>query len=156
MLQAEVAALEEQVSALQEQLGQSQLDYVNEKAQIATLAHLMGGGHLSAERPAESPAAAALERRESDPASQPQPPDPWQTSAAVCSEVRAGSLHGGALSEHHWQKLRNLHIGGSAPYEHCAVCWSSRMRLPIAYHRCWPALSLCRGSSAGIRTLRPG
>ncbi len=92
MRQADVAALEEQVSALQEQLGQSQLDYVNEKAQIATLAHLMGGACLPAERPAESPAAAVLEPREPDPDAQPQPPDPWQTSATVCSEVRAGSL----------------------------------------------------------------
>ena len=95
MLQAELAALEEQVSALQEQLEQSQLDYVHEKAQIATLTHLTGGEAPAAGRPAVSPAAAVPGPTERDPAaSQPQPPVPWQTTTAVCSEVRASSYHG--------------------------------------------------------------
>ena len=88
LLQAEVAALEDQVSALREQLEQSQLDYVNEKAQIATLARLTSGA-CAAERSTVSPASPAL-RAQGPASSQPRPTDPWQTIPTVCSEVRAG------------------------------------------------------------------
>ena len=100
------------MSALREQLEQSQLDYVNEKAQIATLARLAGGAS-AAQRPPVSPA--PLASRGLGPASsQWRPPDdPWQTIPTVCSEVRAGRCERNvAVSEQH-----RFGFGCSAPHD---------------------------------------
>ncbi len=90
--QAEVVALEEHVSALQQQLEQSELDCVHKKAQIDTLARLADVAP-AAVRPAQDPGAAAAEP--SDPlipaaAAQPRP-DAMRISAFKFSQVCAGS-----------------------------------------------------------------
>ena len=79
-------ALEEHVSALHKQLAQTELDCVNKKAQIATLARLADGAAAPARMPG-SDAAATQGPGDANGASQPQL-DPWQISATARPAVR--------------------------------------------------------------------
>ena len=87
-------ALEEHVSALQQQLEQTELDCVHKKAQVATLARLTDGAP-AAVRPAQDPAAAAAaEQDPRSPAAASQPrPDAMRISAFKFSQVCTDSSH---------------------------------------------------------------
>jgi len=89
-------ALEEHVSALQQQLEQTELDCVHKKAQVATLVRLTDAAP-AAVRPAQDPAAAAVELDPRSPAAASQPrPDAMRISAFKFSQVCASPsrMHG--------------------------------------------------------------
>ena len=85
--QAEVAALEEDIQALQRQLEQTELDCVYTKAQIATLARLTDSDAAAAPPVVSGPGAQLDAWSPPDPASRP-PPDPERAARAAHSEVR--------------------------------------------------------------------
>ncbi len=86
-MQAEVVALEENVQALQKQLEQSELENVNQRAQIETLSRLTGRPAAAAAQPREGAGVPAEpDAWRPGPASQPQPGPP-QTNDTACSEV---------------------------------------------------------------------
>ena len=83
-------ALEEHVSALQQQLEQSELDCVHKKAQIATLARLADAAPAAVRPPPQDPATELADPRSPAAASQPRS-DALRISGLTFSQV-CGSL----------------------------------------------------------------
>ena len=127
-------ALEEHVSALQQQLEQSELDCVHKKAQIATLARLADTAPVAV-RALQDPAAAANLSDPRSPAAAAQPrPDALRPAGAFAfSQVCAGFYYA-RLSMILSSRAHMVH--GAVSWRHTACCWlgaSSVLMLSTLY-----------------------
>ena len=141
--QAEIAALEEHVSALHRQLEQTQLDNVNKKAQIATLARLTNAAAAPALAYSSDEAATQDPSRAIN-ASQPER-EPWQVSVSSSPEVRPLTCTPCRCCTHRGLHLR-LWWAGDLPPPHrlrsclrapfCLCRRTDRARPHFAYRYC--------------------
>jgi len=125
-VQAEVAALEEDIQALQKQLEETELECVYTKAQIATLARLSDRTAAAAALPADSSPAPDA------PASQPGP-GPQQAETAADSEVR---VHKQRTLPAYTPSLRRCPGNVACPHPCCAMPCMAPMPLVLVSLRC--------------------